>query len=133
MGTLAAMDEGRIGAALELERERLERLQRALEGDDGVESQRDSVNELTLSDQHPADVGSETFERTKDFAVLENVLAELADVEHALRRLKGGTYGTCEACGQDIALDRLEALPAARFCVRDQVKAEREARTGTRG
>jgi RNA polymerase-binding transcription factor DksA len=32
----------------------------------------------------------------------------------------------CEACGQPIADDRLEALPAARFCLNDQHLAESE-------
>jgi DnaK suppressor protein len=41
--------------------------------------------------------------------------------------LDEGTYGTCEICGQPIAAERLEALPAATFCVRDQARAERAA------
>ncbi|MBV9253112.1 MAG: TraR/DksA C4-type zinc finger protein, partial [Actinobacteria bacterium] len=40
-------------------------------------------------------------------------------------------YGTCEACGKVIDEARLEALPAARFCLDDQSKAEREARAGS--
>ncbi|MDQ3107930.1 MAG: TraR/DksA C4-type zinc finger protein [Actinomycetota bacterium] len=53
---------------------------------------------------------------------------ELADVEHALHRIDDGTYGTCEACGKPISDERLAALPATRFCVDDQVQAERELR-----
>ena len=93
------------------------------------ESETESLGELSSSDQHMADVGSETFEREKDLSILEQVEAELADVEHALRRLDDGTYGTCEACGKVIDGDRLEALPAARFCLEDQGLAEREARS----
>src|SRR5438876_408008 len=66
------------------------------------ESEDDSISELSSNDQHPADIGSETFEREKDLSILEQVEAELADVEHALRRLEDGTYGICEACGQPI-------------------------------
>ena len=84
------------------------------------ESETESLGELSSSDQHMADVGSETFEREKDLSILEQVEAELADVEHALRRLDDGTYGTCEACGKVIDGDRLEALPAASFCLEDQ-------------
>jgi RNA polymerase-binding transcription factor DksA len=47
---------------------------------------------------------------------LEQVEAELADVDRALRRLDDGTYGQCEVCGDDIGDDRLAAMPAARFC-----------------
>ena len=93
------------------------------------ESEEDSLSELSSVDQHQADVGTETFHREADLSILERVEAELADVEHALRRLDEGTYGTCEACGRPIAEDRLEAQPAARFCLEDQARAEREARS----
>ena len=45
---------------------------------------------------------------------------------HALKRIDEGSYGTCEACGKAIGDDRLEALPAARFCLDDQHLAESE-------
>jgi DnaK suppressor protein len=52
-------------------------------------------------------------------SILEQVEAELADVEHALKRLDDGTYGVCEACGEPIGPPRLESSPAARLCARD--------------
>ncbi len=94
------------------------------------QSEQDSVSELSAFDQHQADLGTETFERAKDLSFLESIEGELADVEHALRRLDEGTYGICEACGRPIDEDRLEAVPAARFCRDDQQKAERQARGG---
>jgi hypothetical protein len=42
----------------------------------------------------------------------------LEEVEGALRRLDDGTYGRCEGCGELIAPERLEALPATRRCVK---------------
>ncbi len=92
------------------------------------ESEEDSLGELSSADQHQADVGTETFNRERDLSILESVQAELADVEHALRRLDEGTYGICEACGRPIDDSRLEAMPAARFCLEDQATAEREVR-----
>ena len=92
------------------------------------ESESDSLGELSSYDQHQADVGTETFEREKDLSILEQVEAELADVEHALRRLDDGTYGTCEVCGTAIPDERLEAMPAARLCLEHQAEAEREVR-----
>jgi RNA polymerase-binding transcription factor DksA len=41
----------------------------------------------------------------------------LADIRHALLRLDGGTYGSCEACGLAMPFERLEAIPSARLCV----------------
>lgn len=92
------------------------------------ESEDESLGELSHNDQHQADTGTETFNRERDLSILEQVEAELADVERALRRLDEGTYGTCEACGQAIGDERLEAMPATRFCLADQSLAEREHR-----
>ena len=39
------------------------------------------------------------------------------DVARALDKLDAGTYGLCEACGEAISADRLEAMPAARYCI----------------
>jgi RNA polymerase-binding transcription factor DksA len=41
-----------------------------------------------------------------------------------LRRLDDGTYGSCQACGGDIGDERLEAVPATRFCIQHQGDAE---------
>ena len=59
-------------------------------------------------------------------SVLERELAEagarrareaLTEIEHALGRLRDGTYGRCEACGAPVPFERLDAVPSARFCV----------------
>jgi len=110
------------------ERERLEQVRAGFEAERlHEETEDESTSELSHLAQHSADVASETFEREKDFSILEQVEAELADVERALRRLDEGTYGLCEACGQSISDDRLEAIPAARFCIAHQAEAEASA------
>ena len=48
----------------------------------------------------------------------------LAQAELALARLRAGTYGTCQECGQAINPDRLEVLPTATLCVDCQRRAE---------
>lgn len=55
----------------------------------------------------------------------ESNVAALEDIDRAMRMLDGGTYGLCEACGLPIPAERLEANPAARFCVKDQAGQER--------
>ena len=114
-----------LGERLDRERTRLQEVLASLAEDHlDEESEQENLSDLSAYDQHQADVGTETFEREKDMAILERVEAELADVEHALRRLDDGTYGICEACGAPIPDDRLEAVPAARFCLKDQAAAE---------
>ncbi len=124
------MDSQQARALLGSEQDRLQAIRDGFT-EDGLttESEDESLAELSSNDQHQADVGTETFNRERDLSILESVEAELADIEHALRRLDEGTYGTCEACGKPIADDRLEAQPAARFCLDDQSQAEHEART----
>ena len=75
---------------------------------------------------HVADAGSEVFERSRDLSIVQDLEAQLADVDHAFARIGNGTYGTCEACGRPIGAARLDARPAARFCLEDQRGAERE-------
>ena len=113
------------------ERERLAAMRSQYESEHlTTESESDSVSELSAHAQHQADLGTETFNRERDLTILEHIEAELSDVEHALHRLDDGTYGSCEACGRPISADRLEAMPAARFCLDDQALAERETRKG---
>ncbi|HZN16351.1 MAG TPA: TraR/DksA C4-type zinc finger protein [Acidimicrobiales bacterium] len=110
---------------LAAERGRLEDVKDGLEADGlATESESENLSELSDTAQHQADTGTETFDRERDFSILEQVAAELADVERALQRLDEGTYGRCEACGEPIEEERLEALPAARFCVKHQAVAE---------
>jgi len=60
-----------------------------------------------------------------DDAGLARDLAELAQVEQALRRLDEGRYGDCVGCGEPIPLQRLMAQPAASRCAACQALAER--------
>jgi DnaK suppressor protein len=45
------------------------------------------------------------------------LVRELAEIEAALGRLAEGRYGTCQSCGGPLGLQRIRAIPEARFCV----------------
>lgn len=75
---------------------------------------------------HLADAGSEMFERSRDLSIIQDIDVQLSDIEHALGRIASGTYGRCEACGEEMDAQRLSVRPAARFCLEDQKEAERE-------
>jgi DnaK suppressor protein len=47
----------------------------------------------------------------------EEVRRELAEIDAALRRIELGSYGTCLACGGPMGLQRMRAIPEARYCV----------------
>ncbi len=42
---------------------------------------------------------------------------EVAEIDAALERIVRGSYGLCLACGGPIGLQRLRAIPEARYCL----------------
>ncbi|MBP2655981.1 MAG: yocK [Firmicutes bacterium] len=84
----------------------------------------DSVGELSMYDNHPADLGDVMFERSKDVAIRDNEHLLLEQIETALDKMSAGNYGVCEQCGQTINIDRLEAQPWATLCINCQRKTD---------
>jgi len=80
--------------------------------DDNWEA-RNTIDADTAEDTEVAD-------KFEELEINEGVVAtlepQLKDVDHALEKIKNGTYGTCETCGAPIEEDRLEANPSARTC-----------------
>lgn len=76
-----------------------------------------STGELSSYDNHPADLGTETFEKSRDMAIDETLSQQLDDVNNALEQLQAGEYGKCGVCGEDIPFERLQALPTAARCI----------------
>ncbi|KAA9004159.1 conjugal transfer protein TraR [Paenibacillus spiritus] len=81
------------------------------------DSLRVSTGELSAADNHPADVGTETFERSRDLAINENLIRERSEIDAALERMDEGTYGICQASGEEIPFERLEAIPWTAYTV----------------
>ena len=75
-----------------------------------------SLQELSMYDNHPADIGSELFEREKDLALDSLDREALKEIDQALARMDEGTYGICTVCGREIPEARLEAFPRAMTC-----------------
>ena len=77
----------------------------------------------------------ENFPDPTDRATLEsdrNFMLRIRDREHklikkikkALERIENGTFGVCEACGEDISLKRLKARPVTTQCIECKTKEE---------
>ncbi|MBM3493014.1 MAG: hypothetical protein FJX72_01635 [Armatimonadetes bacterium] len=84
-------------------------------------------SDTELSDydtNHPADMGSELFDREKDLALVENVNSLLDQVNGALAKIAADTYGVCDGCGGRIPEARLRALTYATMCVSCQSRFE---------
>lgn len=110
-----------------LRRRLLEEKQRLLESrmqDGGQDSPsmswRESTGELSSNDNHPADIGTDLFERSKDLARRDQARLRLEAIEQALNRMDKGVYGLCAACGRPIPPERLEAAPETVYCVEHQ-------------
>lgn len=68
-------------------------------------------------DANFADSSQVTAERGETEALANSLRESLEEVERALGKLDTGSYGLCEVCGETIASARLEAMPAARYCI----------------
>lgn len=88
------------------------------------EGMNDVIGELSGYDNHPADIGTELFERGKDVALNEEDEKQLEEVETALFRMEAGDYGTCVVCGKGIPYERLEAVPETAYCIDHQQDKE---------
>ncbi len=77
------------------------------------------------TDDHLGETASATLNREIDYTLGENSEQILSEIEAALKRIDAGTYGTCEACGKEIAPERLEAYPWASLCIDDARRSER--------
>lgn len=123
---MRAKEREAIRGRLEAEHDRLLNIKSSVIDGSALESsERAHTAEPSMSDQHPADIGTETFEREKDLSILEHIDSEMREVAWAIRRLDDGSYGTCEDCGREITPARLGARPATRYCLDDQARRER--------
>ena len=120
-----SIDTEHFRARLEDERRRvmeaIENLQRENSG-----TLADETGELNPGfDQHPGDVATELFDRELEYTLQDGEQALLARIDRALGRIEDGTYGTCERCGKDIPVERLEARPWAELDIDCQREVER--------
>lgn len=83
----------------------------------GQESIINSTGELSAYDNHPADMGTEVFERERDLVIDDTIEKRLQETNEALDRFADGSYGQCAVCGDPIPFERLEALPWTSTCV----------------
>jgi DnaK suppressor protein len=68
-------------------------------------------------DPNFADSSQVTAERGEVEALAGKLRETLSEVERALAKLEDGSYGKCEDCGEQIDPLRLEAKPAAPYCI----------------
>ncbi|HZN32613.1 MAG TPA: TraR/DksA family transcriptional regulator [Pirellulaceae bacterium] len=78
-----------------------------------------------VGDEIDAALASEQAEMRSQMASYES--RELAQIDAALERIKAGSYGRCDNCGDPIASLRLKTLPYASECIGCARGAERRS------
>ncbi len=104
------------------ERERLFRNIRNIEEVSRSGYGRDNGLDLTSF----AETGTDSFDLETSLNIAGYESEQLLEIDDALDRIKRGTYGICEGSGKPIPKKRLEAFPAARFCIEHQEQLEKE-------
>ena len=89
---------------------------------DSVMSIEDSVlhrdsNDLSNRPFDLADLGSDTFEIENSLSLVEGERKILWEILEALDRIENGTYGICLGTGKPIGMERLRAIPWAKYCI----------------
>ncbi|WP_019851086.1 TraR/DksA C4-type zinc finger protein [Desulfitobacterium sp. PCE1] len=101
--------------------EAMETAQEVITGD-----MRESIAELSLIDNHPADIATEVYERSRDVAIRDRLHHRIQAIDSALQRYEEGKYGLCEHCQKEIPMGRLEALPFTTVCTECSRLEEKE-------
>ncbi len=109
--------------------EREERLALLAEMDErfkeGLETGDDDLSHYPL---HMADEGTDTMDQEKEFLLASQEGRQLIAIDDSLRRLYKDpeSFGTCEECGGEISMERLDIVPWARLCIECKRRAEQE-------
>ena len=82
--------------------------------------------DLSAYSFHMADQGTDAMEREKAFLFASQEGRFLWHIDEALRRLYRSpeTFGKCHNCEKEIAFERLDALPHARYCIECKQREE---------
>ena len=101
--------------------------QQALQrSDDATRISTEEDGDLTSYTQHLADEGTDTMEQEKTLLLMSTEAQRLTWIDEALRRLydEPETFGRCQSCGNEIAMERLELVPWAATCLECQTRQE---------
>jgi len=113
-----------------LKKHLLERRQQILGDVNSMENQalknsrQSASGDLSNMPIHMADIGSDNYEQEFTVNLIQTENVELQAIDAAIEKIDSGTYGLCEACGEEIPKSRLRAIPHARLCI--ECKREEE-------
>jgi DnaK suppressor protein len=105
-------DTKKIGEFLE---QALQRLNSELELNirENIDGRRD-ISSLNTKEEEAA----QTIELERRMTKARRIRQQIAEIEHAIDKLKKGTYGRCDYCGEVIPPDRLAIIPQTSYCLK---------------
>lgn len=104
-----------FGGLLVLLRSRTEANLARLRAD--VDSVSEARRDSNVDDEHDPEGATIAFELSQASTLVQDAIQRRNEIDAALERLDGGTFGVCLSCGQPIAESRLEARPWAAYCI----------------
>jgi len=85
---------------------------------ESIENLADSEqDERSAATHHQGDIASDTEEEETLYRLIERKKKYIKQIDEALGRIEGGTYGICQATGKKIPKERLEAVPHTRYSI----------------
>jgi DnaK suppressor protein len=107
-----------------------EERKRVLEELDWVEenyigrSRDESTGGVSSYSVHPADGATDSMEVEKAYMIGASSGEILEEIDEAIASIDKGDYGKCGECGEAIPMERLEAVPYAKLCIKCKTKLE---------
>ena len=117
---MAIVDIKKIAASVEGRRATiLSKLKRLRRDDPFASTDRSLIVE-------PATDAAALFGHEQIMVLEQKLKSDLSEIELALGKIKKGTYGKCERCGNLIEPARLEAKPSAVYCLKCETELEKK-------
>jgi DnaK suppressor protein len=108
----------------ELKETLIQRRETILNNINGSRANIDQLKDQDIKDDLDyAEVISDSF---TEGMIANHQLAELKQIEEAIKQIENGTYGVCSMCSVTIPIGRLEAKPFAKFCTQCREVFENE-------
>ncbi|MDR0617184.1 MAG: TraR/DksA family transcriptional regulator [Endomicrobium sp.] len=86
--------------------------------------QRELKNDLDVTIGDEIDTATQNSEKEMFFELAANDRITLNAINDALVKIEKGGYGLCESCNRAIILQRLNAIPWTRYCIKCQEEVE---------
>lgn len=74
------------------------------------------------------DIASNERDRELSYMLGDRERKKVREIDNALLKIKEGTYGVCDECGEPISKKRLKVIPYSNLCINCQSRAEEEGK-----